>query len=502
MTHSVDSLLSSLPETLRERVRVVTTAPVATDGEFVLYWMRSAVRADENPALDVAISAANELGLSVLVYHALDDRHLYASDRHHTFVLEGARDVQAALARRGIGYAFHLSRPGHCGPHLKTVSARAALIVTEDMPVAPLRGWTEALARQTTVPILAVDTACVVPMQLVGKPYERAFAFRNATKRLYEERVSRTTASIEPKITAGIPDQLPFEPVNLQTAEIPELVSQCEIDHSIGPVPHTVGGSVAGYERWEAFKANGLTGYAKLRNNPLADGVSRMSPYLHYGMVSPMRIARETAGLDGDGPEKFLDELLIWRELAYTFCYYREDHGNISALPPWALATLSQHAIDPRPALFSWEALARGRTGDALWDAAQRSLLVHGELHNNVRMTWGKAILNWTRDAETALATLIDLNHRYALDGRDPASYGGILWCLGQFDRPFDPPRPIFGTVRWRCTTEHAKRLDTRRLPAQDNAASARSHAQGCGYWSWDFRLDLRSGLWRITVFA
>ena len=160
------------------------------------------------------------------------------------------------------------------------------------------------------------------------------------------------------------------------------------------------------------------------------------------------------------GAEKYLDELLIWRELAYTFCFYRPDHETLAALPDWARESLSEHEPDARPAINSWETLARGTTGDKLWDAAQRSLLIHGELHNNVRMTWGKALLNWTPDAKSALAAMIDLNHRYALDGRDPASYGGILWCLGQFDRPFPPARRIFGTVRDRSTKEHAKRLD------------------------------------------
>ena len=133
----------------------------------------------------------------------------------------------------------------------------------------------------------------------------------------------------------------------------------------------------------------------------------------------------------------------------------------MNAIPEWARQTLADHRSDRRPQIYSWETLARGQTGDKLWDAAQRSLLMHGELHNNVRMTWGKALLNWTPDAETALAMMLDLNHRYALDGRDPASYGGILWCLGQFDRPFKPPRPIFGMVRSRSTREHAQRLDT-----------------------------------------
>ena len=152
-------------------------------------------------------------------------------------------------------------------------------------------------------------------------------------------------------------------------------------------------------------------------------------------MVSPFRLAREASA---EGAEKFLDELLIWRELAYSFCHYRGNLENEGGLPAWAISTLTEHEGDRRTVL-SWETLARARTGERLWDTAQRSLVKHGELHNNVRMTWGKAILEWTENHRLALERLIDLNHRFALDGRDPASYGGILWCLGQFDRPFFP---------------------------------------------------------------
>ena len=183
------------------------------------------------------------------------------------------------------------------------------------------------------------------------------------------------------------------------TNDLPSLVAECEIDHSIGPVPHTRGGSAAGYARWDAFQAAGLAEYAKRRNDPLVDGTSRLSPYLHYGMVSPLRIAREAAAIGTDGGEKYLDELLIWRELAYAFCFHTKNYENLAALPQWARETLAAHESDPRPAILSWETLARGKTGDRLWDAAQQSLLMHGELHNNVRMTWGKALANWTPDA-------------------------------------------------------------------------------------------------------
>ena len=421
--------------------------------------MRTAVRANENPALDVAVELANRLGKQVLVYHALSERYPYASDRHHTFILEGARDVQREIGAKQVGYAFHLERPGQRGPHLLTLANRASLVITEDMPVEPLNRWTGLLARKANVPVVAVDSACVVPMQVVGKAYERAFAFRKATKKHYAQRLTLAAHEVEVENPATSFD-LPFEPIDLQTKSIADLVSDCEIDHTIGPVPHTVGGSVAGYARWNEFKERGLAKYARTRNNALLDGVSRMSAYFHYGMVSPLRIAREAAEIDNAGAEKYLDELLIWRELAYAFCFYRPDHGRVTALPDWARETLATHEADQRPALHSWETLARAQTGDDLWDAAQKSLLMHGELHNNVRMTWGKAILNWTPDAKSALAAIVDLNHRYALDGRDPASYGGILWCLGQFDRPFPPEKSILGTVRERPTETHAERLD------------------------------------------
>jgi photolyase PhrII len=452
--------LSNLPPHLHERTRFHSTG-AANDGQFVLYWMRTAVRVEENPALDVAITIAHELKLPVLVYHAISERYEFASDRHHTFMLEGARDVQAQFNEIGVNYVFHLATRDDTKPYLIALAKQADLVVTEEMPVDPPRQFLEALTRRVSTPILCVDTACVVPMQLIKKPYTRAFQFRSATHQLYEQRRLRPWPESNLDTRQLDLTELPLTPFDLQTASLPELVSQCEIDHSIGPVVDTVGGSTAGYDRWNKFKEKGLMRYAKLRNNPLLDGASRMSAYLHYGMVSPMRIAREAAEIDNAGSEKYLDELLIWRELAYGFCFHRRDHDQWSAIPDWAQATLEAHASDRRENVYTWEQLARAQTNDAVWNAAQVSLLRQGELHNNVRMTWGKAILNWTKSPPDALQLMIDLNHRYALDGRDPASYGGLLWCLGQFDRPFEPESKRFGAVRPRSTTAHARRLDT-----------------------------------------
>lgn len=435
------------------------------EGTFILYWMRTAVRGHENPALDVALEVGRREGLPVFVYHALDERYPFASDRHHTFILEGARDVADELARRGVGYAFHLARSGHRGPHLITLAERAAAVVTEEMPVPFLRSWVRTLRRATETPVWTVDTDCVVPLPLTRpEQTDRAFRFRNATEKLRRIRLplAWNDAGTPPADSRHpwIPKDLPFEPVELADADLAELVAACRIDHSLGPVPHTRGGSRAGYARWNAFRDNGLRSYHRRRNDPLADGVSRLSPYLHYGHVSPFRIAREAHADGGPGAEKFLDELMVWRELSHAFCFHRDDPDDMEVLPDWARETLSRHRDDPRPVIHTMETLERARTGSALWDAAQRSLLIHGELHNNVRMTWGKALLPWTRDGGEALGRLLELNDRYALDGRDPNSRGGILWCLGAFDRPFDPPRPILGRVRGREVEDHARRLD------------------------------------------
>jgi photolyase PhrII len=446
----------TLPEHLRERLRVYSPGSTEHTGGFVLCWLHHSFRADENPALDTACELAVRMDVPLLIYQAVCEHYRYASDRHHWFMLEGARDLQAQMAKTELRYVFHLARPGNREPHLRDLTRQAAVLVTEDFPLDPTSSWTERLQSTCSTPILLVDSACIVPMQVVGKAYDRAYAYRDATAYEYTKRLNRPwpKCTAKPKPYTG---DLPFEPFDLQHANLAEIVASCQIDHAIGPVGDTRGGSQAGYERWEAFKKQGLAQYAKRRNDASIRGVSRLSAYLHYGMISPFRIAREASDA---GAEKFLDELLIWRELAYCFCRYRDSVETIDAIPAWAQRTLRERQEDIRDCIHSWEVSARGQTGDVLWDHCQKSLLRHGELHNNVRMTWGKEILQWTRGPEEALARMQDLNHRYALDGRNPSSYGGILWCLGQFDRPFTPPERILGTVRPRPTSEHLRRID------------------------------------------
>ncbi|MDV6032642.1 MAG: FAD-dependent oxidoreductase [Phycisphaera sp. RhM] len=456
---------TALPKHIAERLRWMASPEerACEPGQFVLYWMHNALRAHENPALDAAICLARQNGLPLLVYHGLSEEYPYASDRLHAFMLQGHRDVQRELADRGIVAAFHLQRQGQRGPYLRNLTRAAACLITEEMPVQPLVGWMDRLVATCKTPVATVDCSCVAPVTLLDRAFTSAADFRRHAQPLYDERLTKVYPEQQVDVpmcdVEGLTSSLGLHPISLQDVDLASLIGQCRIDHSIAPVADTPGGTRAGYARWNAFKTHGLEKYRQARHDPLRpEGASRMSAYLHFGMVSPFRIAREAAQQNA---KKFLDELLTWREMSIHYCFHhREIIDSLDAVPDWAKQSLCRHEKDPREANCSWETLARAKTGRPLWDTAQRSLLKHGELHNNVRMTWGKAFLPWLDTPSRALQLTLDLNHRYSLDGRNPASYGGVLWCYGQFDRPFTPEQPVIGTLRPHDVEEHASQID------------------------------------------
>lgn len=488
-------LTESLPEHLAERVRVLQDAvrvPDAsmdallqreTSGTHVVCWLHHAIRAHENPALDVARVASAALGLPLIVYQGLGGRHRFNSDRHHTFIMEGAREFAANLRAldANIRFVFNLQRDPELPSPLSQLCARAALVVTEDFPAPPFPQWTQRLAARCGRPFWMVDSACVVPMQLVVGEHLKAFRFRGKTEKLFKARAGVEWPEVRVELADASNIELGFVPLDLDQADIPSLCASCLIDHSVAPVGHTRGGSHAGYKRWDAFKAKGLKNYHKVRNRAEIEresmAVSRMSAYIHHGHVSPLRIVRDTWSLFktgfAEGAEKYIDEVWVWRELAHHLCFrYSDVLESSDIIPGWAKSTLHAHKDDPRD-VKSWEMLARGRAGDLLWDAAERSLLAHGELHNNIRMTWGKAIVGWSDSPRRAQQMLIDLNHRFALDGNNPNSYGGLLWCLGVLDRPFEGvDAPVTGCLRPRPLHDHAVRMDLGKYTKAMNATS------------------------------
>ena len=458
-------MLNKLPEHLSERVRVVTDHKnVLNDGPVVV-WLKSSHRFHENPAIDVGRIIAENQNLPMLVYHGIDERYPHASLRHHNSLLDAAVDVSRLCKKNGIKHVLHVAREGHRSSVMKEFAATASLIITDLFPIPPWDDWVKSVAKIANCPVIEVDCHCVIPLTLYGKSVDRPFKFRSATKKLRKARIQRPWPKVEakPKPYNG---KLPFTPVDIESevADMKarfELLKQCNIDPTVYPVWSEKGGEIFALNKWQQYLDKGLSGYARRRNNAAdPNGVSRLSSAFHYGFLSPMRVAREAAAVGTKAAEKYLDELLIFREHAWHHIFSSDDPYSPANLPGWALGSWRRSEGDVRTVIVPEHKLEYSDSPSDLWNACQTSLLRHGELHNNLRMTWGKAFPPWTKSLETSLELSQKLNDKYALDGRDPSSIVGVQWCHGLFDRPFEPSEPVMGVVRKRDIETHKSRLD------------------------------------------
>jgi deoxyribodipyrimidine photo-lyase len=430
------------------RVRRLNDRPLNPRGEFVVYWCQIQRRGLDNAALAYAIDRANELNLPCVVYEALRPDYLYASDRFHTFVIEGARETARVLANRGIAHAFFLPKtPEEARGVVKKIAARAAMIVSDDYPTFVIAEHNAAAAKKVTCPFVVVDDCTAIPMSLFPK---QEFAARTIRPKIARIEEAWLTPIDEPTPKKKSPRAIdwPFESVTWKNVDIEKLVASCAIDHTVDAVAEFPGGSHEAEARLETFVRRKLRAYAIDRNEPSREGTSHLSPYLHFGMVSARRVALVAKGAeDSESRTAFLEQLLVRRGLAFNFARTCKDHRDYSALPTWAKETLAKHATDTRYVELSIEDLDAARSPDELWNAAQNELKSRGIIHNYARMLWGKLPITWMRDPKDAHATVVHLNDKYALDGRDPDGYTNISWCFGLHDRPW-PERAIFGTVR------------------------------------------------------
>jgi deoxyribodipyrimidine photo-lyase len=451
------------------RIHAAQEPSPRTDGELILYWMQTTQRVQQNFALEFAIDQANRLRLPVLVYHGLRHDYPWASDRIHSFILETVVDLYRDFEARGIQYAFYLERTGDDAEArrgagrpspLVALAKRAALVVTDFFPTFIVPRQIKALRTKVDTPVLAVDSSTVVPTKWFDREHATAAGFRPRLMAALPEFL-RPFEGGEPKLRRRV--EIPFEPVRPTLDGIPALVASCDVDHTVPPARALRGGAAAAGRRLAYFVENGLPRYEEDRADPNEDATSMLSPYLHFGNISPQEVllqAREAGSAAQFA--KFQDELLTWREISYNFVYHNPRHRTIEAIPAWAREELRKGEADPRPVLYSEEEMGRAQTGDELWNAAQRAYLVDGWMHNALRMLWGKAVLQWTPNAQEALRVLEHLNNKYSLDGRDPNSYGGIHWIFGKFDRPFYR-RPIYGTVRYQSLKAAEKKFDVAR---------------------------------------
>ncbi len=471
MRHALSSAF--VVEQLRLRTRRVNARPERSAGEFVLYWMQSTHRFEDNWALRQATREANRLGLPVLIHQGLDPTYEHANDRIHAFILHNARELSMRAAELGWHYQFVLRRRRNDDRRVvDRLAARAALVVTDDFPTAGVAERTARFASRCQCSVLAVESHAIVPAALFTK----------------EEYAART---LRPKIMAHlehalqpVQDALPRSEMRRALwssldvdrfdvgSDIAEAIAQCDIDHTVPPAPLASGRSAA-LARLKAFAHAALPDYDTRRSEPAdAEGSSRLSPYLHFGQISAADVARAAIKSVGRArAERFLDELVTWRELALNFCLRNPQFRTLGALPDWVRRTMTAHAADRREATYSLAQLERAATHHALWNAAQRELVATGVIHNVMRMYWGKSVLMWSGTYDDALRHLIHLNDKWALDGRDPSSYGGIQWCFGKFDRPWGE-RPVWGTIRSMSLDRAYQKFDAKSYERRWNGES------------------------------
>lgn len=475
---------SSVPST---RIRRANHAALRGSGDYVLYWMIATRRTGWNFALDRAVELSVELGKPLLVLEPLRADHPWASDRFHRFVLDGMRDNAAALSGSGIGYYPYVEPEAGAGRGLlAALSEDAAAVVTDEFPCFFLPRMVGAAAKVVGVQLEAVDSNGLLPMQAPGKVFSRAFDFRRYLQRelpFHLDELPRETVLEEPwwppfaGVSPRISERWPTASEALLGGQVG--LEGLPIDHTVAPVAES-GGQRAAERALDRFLTARLSRYAEESNQPQAEAVSELSAYLHFGHLSAHQVFRAIARLEewspwklqaeatgkrsgwwglGAAAESFLDQLVTWRELGYNFCLQRLDYASFESLPDWSRRTLEEHASDPRPTLYSREQFEQAETHDALWNAMQNELRARGRIHNYLRMLWGKKILHWSRSPQEALEIMVELNNKYAIDGRNPNSYSGIFWVLGRFDRAWGPEREVFGKVRYMTSRNTRRKL-------------------------------------------
>jgi deoxyribodipyrimidine photo-lyase len=472
------------------RVRTLNGAAINPSGSYVLYWMVTARRPHFNFALEHAAAWAKQLGRPLVVLEALRVGYPWASARLHRFALEGMLDNQAAFADSpALYYPYVEAAPGEGAGLVEELAKSACLVVSDEYPCFFVPRMQAKVAPRLSVRFDAVDTNGLLPLSTArGKAYYSAYLFRRL--------LQQTLASALPQQPLAEPLRgLALEPMRelpaalrqryprfsaAQFASLDASLARLPIDHTVQKVDWASGGQKAAHTALARFFDRRYQNYAGGRSHPDDDSASGLSPWLHFGHLSVHEIFRELCtrekwdgvpqgktrdgrrdgfwGISENG-EAFLEELIVWRELAFNSCATTSDFEQYESLPEWTRRTLEEHANDRRTHLYGVEQFERAQTHDLVWNAAQRQLLEEGRIHNYLRMLWGKKIVEWSTSPREAFATMVHLNNKYALDGRDPNSYAGISWVLGRYDRPWAPARPVLGTIRYLSCDAAKKKL-------------------------------------------
>jgi len=439
---------------LDPRITVRNVGAPNPEGECVVYWMQRAQRALDNPALDVAVELGNELGKPIVAFLAPFPFYPHANVRHYRFLGSGVPDIAEELSQRNVGFVLR-TYPDHSLMKF-CEQVRPAIVVGDENPLREAEHWRVRVAQQLKVPLWTVDADVVVPSRLLGKEHYGARTIRPRLQELLPQ-------FLVPKKVGKA--RIPWNKLRtLHSLSADEdFTLGWSVDRSVWPVGNWEGGTKRAVSILADFARHGLGNYPKDRNHPELSGTSRLSPYLHFGHIGPLTIARaiQAASASAEAKQAFLEQLIIRRELSVNFVRYNSYYDSLECLEPWAGRSFAQHSGDRHPIVYREDQLEQAETHDPLWNAAQKQMVLTGWMHNYVRMYWAKKILEWSPSVAAAYQRAVWLNDRYELDGRDPNGYAGIAWAIvGKHDRPWFE-RPIFGRIRYMSYASTSKKFDS-----------------------------------------
>ncbi len=443
----------------KERVQLLNQKQIQ-NRQYVLYWMQASQWAEDNHALEAAILKANEFNKPLVVVFGITDDFPEANERHYRFMLEGLQETQAVLKSRGIKLIIL-----HESPELAVlkVARQADLVITDGGYLKIQRAWRQYVAEHLDCLMVQVESDVVVPVQVASQKENYSAATLRPRINQQLDYFLKSLSAHEVKISS-LDEQLDFQELDISNLEM--ALNKLVIDRSVKGVSLFKGGTSTASEYLENFLNTKFKDYAELRNDPSLDYCSNMSPYLHFGQVSPLFIALKALETDQPGVDKFFDELIIRRELSMNFIFYQPAYDRFECLPDWARTTLAEHQFDPREFSYSLEAFEQAKTHDPYWNAAQMEMVLTGKIQGYMRMYWGKKILEWSPEPETAFKTALYLNNKYELDGRDPNGFAGVAWCFGKHDRAW-PERPVFGKVRYMNANGLERKFDIKKYVRQ-----------------------------------
>ncbi len=421
------------------RIRVLKQAKYNRNTK-VLYWMQRDKRVQDNWALIFAQKLAIEYQVPLLVCYSYIGQFPKANLRQYEFLFRGLEQTAQSLNKLNID--FHLIKGDPKNSVLEFIdNNNVGTLITDFSPLNVYQNRIKKVSKLISIPFFQVDAHNIIPVWLSSDKQEwGAYTFRPKLLKLLPEYLIEFPKVIKHPFKTSSPTP---------NIILNNILSELEIDRKVKSVESIFPGEKMALKLLGQFMNNSIDDYTRYSNNPNYDALTNLSPYLHYGHISPQRVALELSSMDRIENKSVMEQLIVRRELAENFCYYNNNYDSFDGFPNWAKDTLKAHYKDKREFLYSFENFESADIHDELWNAAQIQMMKTGKMHSYMRMYWAKKILEWSSNPEIALQTAIDLNDKYELDGRDPNGYTGIAWSIGGVHDRAWFERPIYGKIRY-----------------------------------------------------